>query len=73
VIAAFVVGALIIIAVSAALVFSLAAAPKSKAIKSCNELSKSTPSGYYQVRASDGSTIRVYCGMKKTCRGVAGG
>ena len=31
------------------------------------------PSGYYWVRASDGSAVRVYCDMSRSCGGVTGG
>ena len=32
-----------------------------------------TPSGYYWLEASNGSTIRVYCNMTLSCKGVGGG
>ena len=31
------------------------------------------PSGYYWVRASNGSAVRVYCDMTRSCGGVTGG
>ena len=36
-------------------------------------LLESSPSGYYWLRSSNGSRIRVYCDMNKTCGGIAGG
>ena len=36
-------------------------------------LSPSSPSGYYWVRASNGSAVRVYCDMTRSCGGVTGG
>ena len=36
-------------------------------------LSPSFPSGYYWVRASNGSAVRVYCDMTRLCGGVTGG
>ena len=42
-------------------------------ITSCHKLPKSSPSGYYHVFSSNGSTMRVYCDMKKTCGNVTGG
>ena len=33
----------------------------------------SSPSGYYWVRASDGSAVRVYCDMSRSCGNVTGG
>ena len=32
-----------------------------------------SPSGYYWVRASNGSAVRVYCDMIRSCGGVTGG
>ena len=32
-----------------------------------------SPSGYYWVRASNGSAVRVYCDMTRSCGGVTGG
>ena len=40
---------------------------------SCSKLPKSSASGYYQIFSSNGSTMRVYCDMKKTCGNVTGG
>ena len=40
---------------------------------SCAELRSSSPSGYYWVRASNGSAVRVYCDMTLSCGGVTGG
>ena len=40
---------------------------------SCAALPPSSPSGYYWVRASDGSAVRVYCDMTRSCGGVTGG
>ena len=42
-------------------------------IFSCRMLSKSSPSGYYWLLSSNGSRIRVYCDMNKTCGGITGG
>ena len=42
-------------------------------ITSCSMLPKSSPSDYYWVLSSKGSTIRVYCDMKKTCGSITGG
>ena len=40
---------------------------------SCAALPPSSPSGYYWVRASNGSAVRVYCDMSLSCGGVTGG
>ena len=40
---------------------------------SCTALPPSSPSGYYWVRASNGSAVRVYCDMTRSCGGVTGG
>ena len=40
---------------------------------SCAALFPSFPSGYYWVRASNGSAVRVYCDMTRSCGGVTGG
>ena len=40
---------------------------------SCATLPSSFPSGYYWVRASNGSAVRVYCDMTRSCSGVTGG
>ena len=40
---------------------------------SCAALPPSFPSGYYWVRASNGSAVRVYCDMTRLCGGVTGG
>jgi uncharacterized membrane protein len=37
------------------------------------DLPQSLPSGYYWVRASNGSAVRVYCDMTRSCGGVTGG
>ena len=42
-------------------------------IFSCAALSPSSPSGYYRVRVSNGSVVRVYCDMTLSCGGVTGG
>ena len=42
-------------------------------VPSCAALPPSSPSGYYWVRASDGSPVRVYCDMTRSCGGVTGG
>ena len=36
-------------------------------------LSPSSPSGYYWVRASNGSAVRVYCDMTRSCGNITGG
>ena len=40
---------------------------------SCAALPPSYPSGYYWVRASNGSAVSVYCDMTLSCGGVTGG
>ena len=40
---------------------------------SCAALIPSSLSGYYWVRASNGSAVRVYCDMTRSCGGVTGG
>ena len=40
---------------------------------SCAALLPSSPSGYYWVRASNGSAVSVYCDMTLSCGGVTGG
>ena len=43
---------------------------------SCKEIIKvepSSPSGYYWLRASNGSAVRMFCDMSRTCGGVTGG
>ena len=40
---------------------------------SCATLPPSSPSGYYWVRASDGSAVSVYCDITRSCGGVTGG
>ena len=40
---------------------------------SCAALPPSSPSGYYWVRASDGSAVSVYCDITLLCGGVTGG
>ena len=42
-------------------------------MRSCAALPPSSPSGYYWVRASNGSAVRVYCDMTRSCGGVTGG
>ena len=42
-------------------------------VSSCAALSPSSPSGYYWVRASDGSAVRVYCDMTRSCGNITGG
>ena len=44
-----------------------------KPITSCSTLPKSSPSGYYRILSSNGSTTRVYCDMNKTCGNITGG
>ena len=39
---------------------------------SCNGLSPSSPSGYYWVRALNGSAVRVYCDMTRECGNITG-
>ena len=46
--------------------------PSTSAI-SCAALHPSSLSGYYWVRASNGSAVRVYCDMTRSCGGVTGG
>ena len=40
---------------------------------SCMALPYSSPSGYYWVRASNGSAVRVYCDMTRSCGDITGG
>jgi hypothetical protein len=40
---------------------------------SLNDLPRFSPSGYYWVRTSNGSAVRVYCDMTRSCGGVTGG
>ena len=40
---------------------------------SCAALLPTTLSGYYWVSASNGSAVRVYCDMTRSCGGVTGG
>ena len=40
---------------------------------SCAALGGLSPSGYYWVRTSNGSAVRVYCDMTRSCGGVTGG
>ena len=42
-------------------------------ISSCAALPPSSPSGYYWVRASNGSVVRVYCDMTLSCGNITGG
>ena len=42
-------------------------------VPSCAALPPSSPSGYYWVRTSNGSAVRVYCDMTRSCGGVTGG
>ena len=41
-------------------------------ITACSELAPSCPSGYYWVRASNGSVVRVYCDMTLSCGNFTG-
>jgi hypothetical protein len=38
-----------------------------------SDLPRPSPSGYYWVRASNGSAVRVYCDMTRSCGNVTGG
>ena len=40
---------------------------------SCAALHPSSPSGYYCVRASNGSAVHVYCDMTRSCGNITGG
>ena len=40
---------------------------------SCAALPPSSRSGYYWVRASNGSAVRVYCDMTRSCGNITGG
>ena len=42
-------------------------------ITACSDLVPSCPSGYYWVRASNGSVVRVYCDMTLSCGNITGG
>ena len=37
------------------------------------QLNSSSPSGHYWIRSSNGSVVRVYCDMTRSCGGVTGG
>ena len=37
------------------------------------QLSPSSPSGYYNIRSSNGFAINTYCDMTKSCGGITGG
>ena len=37
------------------------------------QLNPSSPSGHYWIRSSNGSSVRVYCDMTRSCGGVTGG
>ena len=41
-------------------------------VHSCAALPPSSPSGYYWVRVSNGSTKRVYCDLTRSCGNIAG-
>ena len=41
--------------------------------KGIKTASPASPSGYYWLRAGNGSSIRVYCDMTRTCGGITGG
>ena len=47
--------------------------PTYPTVDSCAALLSSSPSGYYMVRATNGSAVRVYCDMTRSCGGVTGG
>ena len=40
---------------------------------SCASIAPSLPSGYYWIRSSDGSAVRVYCDMTRSCGNITGG
>ena len=42
-------------------------------VASCPALPPSSASGYYWVRASNGSAVSVFCDMTRSCGGVTGG
>ena len=42
-------------------------------VSSCAALPPSSLSGYYWVRATNGSAVHVYCDMTRSCGGVTGG
>ena len=42
-------------------------------LPSCAALPPSSLSGYYMIRASNGSAVRVYCDMTRSCGNVTGG
>ena len=42
-------------------------------LSSCASIVGLSPSGYYWVRTSKGSAVRVYCDMTRSCGGVTGG
>ena len=47
--------------------------PELLVVSSCAARLPSTPSGYYWASASNGSAVRVYCDMTRSCGGVTGG
>ena len=55
------------------IIASLAGLHPSFPVTSCAALPPSSPSGYYWVRASNGSAVRVYCDITRSCGGVTGG
>ena len=42
-------------------------------VLSCNTLPPSLPSGYYWVLSLNGTAIRVFCEMERSCGGITGG
>ena len=46
---------------------------ESSAAPSCGALPLLCPSEYYWVKTSNGSAVRVYCDMTRSCGGVTGG
>ena len=42
-------------------------------LSSCADIVGLSPSGYYWVMTSNGSAVRVYCDMTRSCGGVTGG
>ena len=42
-------------------------------VSSCASLPPSSPSGYYWVRTLNGSAVRVYCDMTRSCGNITGG
>ena len=47
--------------------------PVQQLLTPCVLIPASSPSGYYWTRSSNGSIVRVYCDMTRSCGGITGG